>query len=264
MAHVHTIAVLEDDPLQRGRLLDQVDACVRPLLAGDDAFLREFACAEDLAAYVRAGEPLDILLADIVLDSPSAGKAAADGASLAGDCSAADTSPTAIDAVRRLMLAQRGVQVIYVTGYDQYHTRAYETEHACFLVKPVDDGELAFALRRALDRAARGRMEPLRIRCGFEERIVDPRDIVYIESERRVLNIYTVAEAIRTYGKLADLEGSLPADFVRCHKSFLVNMRYIKVIGQGELRLAQGESVPVSQSRRRQTQEAVRAYARGI
>ena len=41
-------------------------------------------------------------------------------------------------------------------------------------------------------------------------------------------------------------------------------MRYIKAIGQGELRLAQGESVPVSQSRRRQTQEAVRAYARGI
>ena len=162
------------------------------------------------------------------------------------------------------MLAQRGVQVIYVTGYDQYHTRAYETEHACFLVKPVDDGELAFALRRALDRAARGRMEPLRIRCGFEERIVDPRDIVFIESERRVLNIHTVAETVRTYGKLADLEESLPADFVRCHKSFLVNMRYIKAIGQGELRLAQGESVPVSQSRRRQTQEAVRTYARGV
>ena len=264
MAHVHTIAVLEDDPLQRGRLLEQVDACVRPLLAGGDVVLREFECAEGLAAYVRAGEPLDILLADIVLDSPSAEEAARDGAPHAVEPSARDASPTAIDAVRCLMLAQRGVQVIYVTGYDQYHTRAYETEHACFLVKPVDDGELAFALRRALDRAVRGRMEPLRIRCGFEERIVDPRDIVFIESERRVLNIHTVAETVRTYGKLADLEESLPADFVRCHKSFLVNMRYIKAIGQGELRLAQGESVPVSQSRRRQTQEAVRAYARGV
>lgn len=264
MAHVHTIAVLEDDPLQRDRLLEQVDACARPLLAGGDVVLREFERAEDLAAYVRAGEPLDILLADIVIDHPSAEEAAGDGTPHAGEPPARDASPTAIDAVRCLMLAQRGVQVIYVTGYDQFHTRAYETEHACFLVKPVDDGELAFALRRALDRAARGRMEPLRIRCGFEERIVDPRDIVFIESERRVLNIHAVAETIRTYGKLADLEESLPADFVRCHKSFLVNMRYIKAIGQGELRLAQGESVPVSQSRKRQTQEAVRAYARGV
>ena len=263
MVQASTIAVLEDDPLQRRRLLEQVEACARPLLAGGVA-LREFGRVEELAAYVRAGEPLDILLADIVLDPPSVETGAAGDIRSTGALSAEEDSLTAIDAVKRLMLAQRGMQVIYVTGYDQYHTRAYETEHACFLVKPVDDEELAFALRRALDRTARGRIEPLRIRCGFEERIVEPRDIVYIESERRVLNIHTALETIRTYGKLVDLEASLPAGFVRCHKSFLVNMRYIKAIGQGELRLAQGERVPVSQSRRRATQEAVRAYARGI
>lgn len=262
MAHAHTIAVLEDDSLQRGRLLEQVDACARSLLTGG-IDLKEFECAEHLAAYVRAGGHLDILLADIVLDPSPVEKADSSGTRGARSSSVGEGSLTAIDAVKRLMLPQRGVQVIYVTGYDQYHTRAYETEHACFLVKPIDDGELAFALQRALERAACKWAEPLRIRCGFEERIVEPRDIIYIESERRVLNIHTALETIRTYGKLVDLEDSLPVGFVRCHKSFLVNMHYIKAIGQGELRLVQGERVPVSQSRRRATQEAVRAYARG-
>lgn len=263
MVHVHTIAVLEDDSLQRGRLLEQVDACAQSLLTGA-VDLKGFERAKELAAYVRAGGHLDILLADIVLDPSPVERASASVSWGTGALPAGKDSLTAIDAVKRLMLPQRGVQVIYVTGYDQYHTRAYETEHACFLVKPVDDRELTFALQRALERSACGWAEPLRIRCGFEERIVEPRDIVYVESERRVLNIHTALETIRTYGKLVDLEDSLPVGFIRCHKSFLVNMHYIKAIGQGELRLVQGERVPVSQSRKRATQEAVRAYARGI
>ena len=53
-----------------------------------------------------------------------------------------------IDVVKRLFPADSGVQVIYITGYMEYCTRVYETEHVSFLVKPVRAEELKAALDR--------------------------------------------------------------------------------------------------------------------
>ena len=70
--------------------------------------------------------------------------------------------------------------------------------------------------------------------------------------------------SFETYGKLADYERRLPERFVRCHKSFLVNMDYVVACRSNELVLSTGQTVPVSQSRRKSTQEAVRAYVRDM
>lgn len=261
------IGVIDDEDLQRRQLARLVEERIAVLAPDTPAVIEDFACASDLVAAMRSGMSLDILLADIVLDADHAGLPSGEACAYDEDASALDragsSAATSIDAVKKLMLAERGVQVIYVTGYDQYHTRAYETEHTCFLIKPIRCAELDFALQRALDRIACTVREPLRIRWGAEEHIVAPSEIIYIESARRVLIIHTVHGELRTYGKLSDFELRLPDEFVRCHKSFLVNMAQITMLQQSRVRLADGSTVPVSQSRRRATHDAVHAYARG-
>lgn len=252
MTHV---GILEDDATQREALVSMVASHYQA--QGEPLEIVEFDGAESLVSYLHARRPLDILLADIVLDE--------DGPAATGeDGEKGPASETAIDLMKRLFGMGGDVQLIYVTGYEKYHTSAYETDHACFLLKPVSQADLDFALARAEDLRRRRNVAPFRVRLGSEDRIVRPAQISYVESDRRILKIHLTGGSFETYGKLADYERRLPKRFVRCHKSFLVNMDYVVACRANELVLSTGQSIPVSQSRRKSTQEAVRAYVRDM
>ena len=247
-ARMTYVGILEDDALQREALQSMVESHYEA--QGENHEAVAFAGAGELVSYLGARRPLDILLADIVLDGEGAEKS--------------PSSDTAIDLIRGFPLLGGDVQVIYVTGYEKYHTSAYETDHACFLLKPVSQADLDFALARAEGLRRKRCIAPFRIRAGSEDRIVRPAQISFVESDRRILKINVAGSSFETYGKLSDYERRLPERFVRCHKSFLVNMDYVVMCRANELALSTGEKIPVSQSRRKQTQEAVRAYVRDM
>lgn len=253
MTHV---GILEDDATQREALVSMVASHYQA--QGEPLETVEFDRAEALVSHLRARRPLDILLADIVLDGEGNGA----GTGKSGEKGPA--SETAIDLMKRLFGMGGDVQLIYVTGYEKYHTSAYETDHACFLLKPVSQADLDFALARAEGLRRKRCIAPFRIRAGSEDRIVRPAQISFVESDRRILKIHVAGSSFETYGKLSDYERRLPERFVRCHKSFLVNMDYVVMCRANELALSTGEKIPVSQSRRKQTQEAVRAYVRDM
>lgn len=255
------VAVLEDNNLEREVLVASISR--HPSASMFD--ISAFSSARNLARHVQAKRPVDILLTDIVLDDPTspATKARADTSleEIVGSQENADAL-TGIDIVKRLLPPGCGVQVIYVTGYDSFHTSVYETEHTCFLLKPIDQTKLDFALDQALRRLAEHQERPLHLHTSQGDRIVSPTRIVFIESKRRVLRIHTTSDEIETYGKLSDLFEKLPPNFVQCHKSFVVNMNHIERMNLSQLMLTTDDVIPISQSRRKATRDAVHAYVR--
>jgi desulfoferrodoxin len=67
-------------------------------------------------------------------------------------------------------------------------------------------------------------------------------------------------EIVEVYAKLSDLMQKLPNRFVQCHKSYVVNMGFIKELAQDHALLTTGESVPISQQRRKPMREAFIEY----
>ena len=54
------------------------------------------------------------------------------------------------------------------------------------------------------------------------------KDIVYMEARGRILTIHTLSDIIETYEQIGLMEKRLrEKDFFRCHKGFLVNLRYV-------------------------------------
>lgn len=52
---------------------------------------------------------------------------------------------------------------------------------------------------------------------------------------------------IEVYGRLAEVARQLPSNrFVRCHKSYLVNLAYVAELGAHELTLDDATVLPVS------------------
>ena len=98
-----------------------------------------------------------------------------------------------------------------------------------------------------LERLEADSSKPLSVRLGSRVVLVEPSRISYIESDRRKVRIHAGAEEIEAYASLSDLAAELPASFIQCHKSFLVN----------SVVLSSNQVVPVSQKRRKFVREAV-------
>jgi DNA-binding LytR/AlgR family response regulator len=71
------------------------------------------------------------------------------------------------------------------------------------------------------------------------------KDILYIESVRDYIKIVMAAKTIITYQRISYMEEKLPEDnFIRMHKSFIVNLHQIKAYKCDRLRVG-NEVLPV-------------------
>ena len=81
-------------------------------------------------------------------------------------------------------------------------------------------------------------------------------DIFYIESMGHTVQIHTATDTIAAYERLDAVTKRLPVGFIRCHKSFVVNMWQIRRFLPTDVLLKNEVLVPVSRKRYTETKEA--------
>jgi DNA-binding LytR/AlgR family response regulator len=79
--------------------------------------------------------------------------------------------------------------------------------------------------------------------------LIPIHEIKYFESNLRKLIIVTSQEKYETYKKLSEVDTGSLSGFVRCHKSFLVNLTHVKSMSDNQFVLCSGESIPIAQRR---------------
>ena len=229
---MYQVVIVEDDADQARILGHMIERSPR----GGDVVITHLADAASLRERFATGLAVDILMMDIELGPEDA---------------------NGIDLVKQLVPVGCGTQVIYVTGFVEYCTSVYRTDHVYFLTKPVAQDDLDDALDRAFERLEQCANKPLSVRFGGKVMLVPPRSISYIESDRRKVRIHAGNDELETYASLSDLATELPSSFLQCHKSFLVNMDHIEQVQKDGVVLASGHVVPVSQKRRKLVREAL-------
>ena len=150
----YTVCIVEDNAECAAALIDKVAAS--PFSEGFE--VREMTSRAELESFVSEGHAVDILITDINL-----GTDAADGISM----------------VRDLFPVGSKTQVIYATGYIEYCTPVYETQHVYFLVKPIRQSALDDALKKALENlAGQSTQEDEAKRAGRDARTDVPPEVV--------------------------------------------------------------------------------------
>ena len=242
------IAIVDDRAEDAEALARMVGTCLRSSgECASDGDVSTFASIDALSARMDGGYAPDVAFIDIVLDPD----AAQDG-----------SVPTGIDAVERLFGAGSATQVVYVSGYDEFHTKVYRTRHAAYLSKPFAEEDVSLALDLALAARESVLETPLTLRAKGVERVVRPSDILYLESSLHALRVHTAREVVETYGKLADVLSRLPRRFVRTHQSFAVNLDAVRSLESTAVMLVSGENVPVSRRMRASVREALFEHIR--
>ena len=135
------------------------------------------------------------------------------------------------------------VPIAFLTASREYAVESYDVNAVAYLLKPLQEDKF-FALLRKLTRAEQPRS--LSIKHRGRLRKLDYRDICYLESNGHKVVIHLIDQENEIiYAKLDELEHSLEDErFLRCHKSFLVNMDYVKEI-QKDFAMEGGNFVPI-------------------
>ena len=145
--------------------------------------------------------------------------------------------------------------LVYISGYDQYFRQLFEVGVFRFLDKPVNTEQLSEcfvdACRQISDRNA---CFEYTCKRGFFR--IPFREIVYFESDRRVIRLYLWnGEHREFYGKLNRIEEGMKAGgrfFLRIHQSYLLNYDYVRRMDGTSVTLAiNGKEIqlPISSDR---------------
>lgn len=144
------------------------------------------------------------------------------------------------------------VQMVFITAYNDRFSESifFEKVNLCgYLVKPIKFNNLEFLVQKALNNIKKRQEETILVQYRGVTETISISDIMYMESKAHQLCISTITGQIQIYKKLDDYEEIMDASFVRIHKSFMVNMEYIKRIERTSLTMKNGTVLPISKTK---------------
>jgi len=152
-----------------------------------------------------------------------------------------------IETVKHLQKLHPKLKVIYLTGIINYATAIFETNPAYFLVKPINENNLSDAITKVSKEIEFDKSDSIVVKTNGSEIILYRREIMYVESQGRKLVLYMAnGKKSEIYEKMDVIQEQLGASFIRSHKSFLINMKYITERTNKEFYLSDGKVLPIS------------------
>jgi len=171
-----------------------------------------------------------------------------------------------IDAARELTEKHGGIYFVFVTAHPNYVFDACELYSFDYILKPIDEKRVQKTIKKLKEKvyaekvAGCASKRNIAVQVDGRRVFIHPNEIVFIESIKPKVLIRTVKDKHVTNGDLHSFEEYLnPRDFFRCHKGYIVNLKYIKeVIPSGrtyELLLHSGEKILLSREKEKELRE---------
>lgn len=174
-----------------------------------------------------------------------------------------DQAAEGMDAAEKLFLTKPEMKVIYMTAYpEQYIQQIFlrPANISGFLIKPIDSGLLEEHLRKIAREEQKKELASLVVKNKGTVHSIRFEQILYLESVGHVVTIYTKTEAHNCYNRLEKLYERLPAYFVQCHKSYVVNMNEIRWMDKSQMVMENEIKIPISKARYRATKKCYNHY----
>ncbi|HMI60526.1 MAG TPA: LytTR family DNA-binding domain-containing protein [Puia sp.] len=138
--------------------------------------------------------------------------------------------------------------IVFTTAYEEYAVKAFEKNSLDYLLKPVEDERLALTMKRIVQNKAgdqdlllkikqligyektEDRISTIPVKAGNKIHLVHVADIIFLEAKEKYVTIHLKEGEKLVEYSLTSLEHRLPDEFIRVHRSFIVNKLKIREI----------------------------------
>lgn len=157
-----------------------------------------------------------------------------------------------IQTAKKIRNLDQRCSIVFVTALKDYVFDAFEVEATNYLVKPIDKTKLINILDNFLKKKQNSEKQFLIISKSNEVRKVDFDDIIYCEVCNHRVFIYEKTTFHEYNFKISELGKQLPNYFFKCHRSYIINLKFVERFYDGFVFLPTGEKVPVASRRQKE------------
>lgn len=223
--------VLCDDSIADLMKMEELVQAYQSNYPDDCCEVEKYSDASALLNKIQNGDIADIYILDIVM-----------------------SRITGIDVGSQIRKRSYRSVIIYFTASDDFALDAYDVHAIRYLLKPVDQGKFFEAMDYALAQidVEEGPQFLVKTKGGMVS--VPYYKIEYIESSSRKLEVHLADGKVVTSifirksfdEEIKDFEGN--RDFMRIHKSYLVNMRHVRGMDKTDFIMDSGIRIPISRN----------------
>ncbi len=188
----------------------------------NSAKVKCFTPAENFLFDYEENKSFDILLLDIQMKK-------LDGISLA----------------QKIRRSDSRMQIIFITGFDEYMDKGYDVDALHYLLKPVKKEKLFEVLNKAVKNLKNGESYLVFDSESGTEKVAES-EIFCVEAFGHFSQIICKSGTYKSKKPISVIAARLGNGFVFCHRSYLVNIAKVSSITKTEVQLDNGNAIPLS------------------
>ncbi|MBQ8566203.1 MAG: response regulator transcription factor [Clostridia bacterium] len=231
------IAICDDEQIQIDNLNKMVSEWA--MSEGVSVNLKSFHSAESFMFEYSENKSFDILLLDIEMSGMNG-----------------------IELAKKIRQDNGRAAIIFITGYPDFISEGYDVSALHYLMKPVKFEKLTEVLKRSVSN-----MEaepPSLVIEGKELLRVFFKDIIYAESDGHYVVLKTVKGEHRIRMTIPEIAEKLTEGFFRCHRSYVVGLKYVQKITKASVFLSNGTELPLGKGQYDEMNRQLIGYLRGL
>ena len=154
----------------------------------------------ELLEFINSENSVDVLLMDIDLKSNING----------------------IDLVNTIRTTNKSMYIIFTTAHLEYGLLAYKCKTFDFLPKPITSERLEETILRIFEDVYE---EPKKfIKIDNKKTFITENSVCFIKKDGMKLIFKAKSRDYEIYSSFSNISNNLPSNFIRCHKSYIINL----------------------------------------
>lgn len=188
--------------------------------------IQTFHSGFSLLDALECGERFDVILLDIIMPGENG-----------------------MNIARKIRKNNSEIKIIFLTSSPEYAVESYEVKADNYLLKPVPKEKFFSAIDNCLETLDEKQDSGFIIHTGANgyTRILYCK-LMYGEAMRKSVNLHltdhTVISSVMTFTELTNILDASP-DFIKPHRSYIVNMHHIKNVTKTEIIMTNGDLIPI-------------------
>ncbi len=233
---MYRIGICDDDKILCSLLEEQLQKLSADMLVKFE--IEVWYSGESLECDLKKGTELDILFLDIEL---------------------LQKNGIEIGAFIRDEMGDTDTHIVYISSKQGYAMELFKMQPLEFLVKPISVARLKEVLERSMKRKKYAE-SCFEYQKGSQIFRILVKEIVYFMSmDKKILMIKKDGQE-EFYGKLKNVMGQLPADFLMIHQSYVIHQEYVSEYSYESIKMMNGDVLSVSKPYRKVVRARIKQY----
>lgn len=219
------IVICDDEQIYLQSIRSKIQDWSNEHHVSNAVIIRAFRSSEDLLEAWETGLHIDMLFLDIQIPGELSG----------------------MDVAKEIYRIDNSVPIAFITNYSEYACDGYSVNALRYIMKPFRPTAISECLDIAWNRWRLMQTEGVKIKTGKQTFVLSYKDIISFEARGHYVTVTLANSPVIEYRTpFNTILNILPSGlFGQCHRSYIINIMYVRRIQPNSLLLSDNREIPI-------------------